>query len=174
MDEVVRSYPLGPLIYDERKETVMNVSICSREQAETLLKNGFPAHTAVISFYDPPSHQLQGTEPLNFSGKAERVFQVALHDIDLSVLPDYGLSYETYLPEAKELAEFVFEAKRDGLDILCQCEYGQSRSAACAAAILEYFDHAGITVFADYRYYPNQLVYQKIFDALTAAKKEKP
>ena len=53
------------------------------------------------------------------------------------------------------------------LDILCQCEYGQSRSAACAAAILEYFDATGISVFADYRYYPNQVVYHKVMDALT-------
>ncbi len=88
----------------------------------------------------------------------------------------YCLSYETYLPEAESLADYILKAKRDGLNILCQCEYGQSRSAGCAAAILEYFEGTGITVFADYRYYPNQLVYHKIFDALTAAggKKEKP
>ena len=152
----------------------MNVSICSRKQAEALLKNSFPAHTAVISFYDPPSHRFRETEPpLDFSGKAERVFQIALHDIDLSILGDYGLSYETYLPEAEKLAEFILQAERDGLNILCQCEYGQSRSAACAAAILEYFDRTGITIFADYRYYPNQLVYHKIFDALTAAGSQK-
>ena len=40
-------------------------------------------------------------------------------------------------------------------------------SAACAAAILEYFNGTGISVFADYRYYPNQVVYHKIMDALT-------
>lgn len=28
-------------------------------------------------------------------------------------------------------------------------------------------DYAGISVFADYRYYPNQVVYHKIMDALT-------
>ena len=39
--------------------------------------------------------------------------------------------------------------------------------AACAAAILEYFNGTGISVFADYRYYPNQVVYHKIMDALT-------
>ena len=42
-----------------------------------------------------------------------------------------------------------------------------SSSAACAAAILEYFNGTGISIFADYRYYPNQVVYHKIMDALT-------
>ncbi len=70
----------------------MNVSICSRKQAEALLKNGFPAHTAVISFFDPPTRRFRQTEPPpDFCGKAERVFQIALHDIDLSILGEYGL-----------------------------------------------------------------------------------
>ena len=33
----------------------MNVKICSRRAAEELLEQGFQEHTAVISFYDPPS-----------------------------------------------------------------------------------------------------------------------
>ena len=94
---------------------------------------------------------------------------MAAHDLDLKALTDVGLTYETYLPEADELAEFIYQARTDGLDILCQCEYGQSRSAACAAAILEHFEGTGITVFADYRYYPNQVVYHKMMDALVRA-----
>jgi hypothetical protein len=38
--------------------------------------------------------------------------------------------------------------------------------AGCAAAILEYFCHNDISVFADYKYYFNQVVYHKIYDAL--------
>ena len=93
--------------------------------------------------------------PLNYTGAAARVFTVAVRDLDLSVLLDVGLTYDAYLPEA------------DGLHILCQCEYGQRRSAAYAAAIWEHFDGTGISIFADYRYYPNQVVYHKIIDALT-------
>ena len=44
------------------------------------------------------------------------------------------------------------------------------RSAACAAAIREHFYGDGIEVFADYRYYPNQLVYNKLKAALDAEK----
>ena len=96
-----------------------------------------------------------------------QVFTVVVHDLDLTALPDVGLDYDTYMPEADALAAFICQARSDGLDILCQCEYGQSRSAACAAAILEYFNGTGTSVFADYRYYPNQVVYHKIMDALT-------
>jgi hypothetical protein len=31
---------------------------------------------------------------------------------------------------------------------------------------LQYYENRGIDIFADYRYYPNQLVYHKVFDAL--------
>lgn len=104
--------------------------------------------------------------PVDYSGKTNRVFPVAIHDIDLEILPKYGYTYDTFFPEADDLAEFIYNAYREGLDIICQCEYGQSRSAACAAAILEHFYHNGISVFVDYRYYPNQVVFHKIFDAL--------
>ena len=57
--------------------------------------------------------------------------------------------------------------KNDGLDIICQCEYGESRSSGCAAAILEYFYKTGNFCFTDYRYYPNQVIYHKVFDALS-------
>ena len=119
----------------------MNVTICSRKAAEELLRTDTLSRTAVISFCDPPS-----------IGKPA---------------PMPPLDYDTYMPEADALAAFICQARADGLDILCQCEYGQSRSAACAAAILEYFNGTGISVFADYRYYPNQVVYHKVMDALT-------
>jgi len=146
----------------------MNISIHSRASVEQMLHTGLPPRTAVISFFDPPQPRtkIRTMPPVDYSGKAERVFQIALHDLDRDVLPSFGLSEETFLTEADELAEFIHNACRDGLDILCQCEFGQSRSAACAAAILQHFEKRGIEIFADYRYYPNQLVYHKIFDAL--------
>ena len=151
----------------------MKVSIYSRKAIEELLRTSFPVNTAVISFYDPPSSSRTNTlPPVDYSGKTNRVFQIAVHDIDLSVLPKYNLTYDTYFPEAENLAEFIYSAKADGLDIICQCEYGESRSSACAAAILEHFSKDGISIFADYRYYPNQVVYHKVFDALEKFKTE--
>lgn len=145
----------------------MKVKIYSRPAIEELLKEGFPENTAVISFYDPKSpRNIKNYAPVDFSGKCEKVFSVGIHDIDIEILKDYGLTFDTYLPQAEEIAEFVMQAEREGLDIICQCAYGQSRSAACAAAILEFFEGSGITVFADYRYYPNQLIFNKVLDAL--------
>lgn len=145
----------------------MNVEIYSREAIEKLLKNDFPDNVAVISFYDPKSKRTpKDYAPVDYSGKCNRVFQIGIHDIDIDLLEEYGLTYDTYLPEASDLAQFIYEAKNKGFDIICQCEYGQSRSAACAAAILEHFYKTGISIFADYRYYPNQMIFHKIFDAL--------
>lgn len=145
----------------------MKVQIYSRKAIEELLQGDFPKNTAVISFYDPPSKRTgEVFKPVDYKGKAERVFTVPIYDIDIEILEDYGLTFETYFPEVGSLAEYIQQAYKDGLDIICQCEYGQSRSAACAAAILQYYYNDGISIFADYRYYPNQLVYNKIKNAL--------
>jgi hypothetical protein len=148
----------------------MNVSVYSREQIEKLIEDGIPENTAIISLYDPPSGNYyydKDYKAVDYSALSNPVFQIAVSDIDISMFEEYnGLDYESYFTEAEELAEFIYEAKAKGLDIICQCEYGQSRSAGCAAAIREHFFGDGISVFADYRYYPNQLVFHKVSDAL--------
>ena len=147
------------------------IKILSRSAAEELLESSFPENTAVISFYDPPSKRIpKNYSPVDYKGRCARLFQVAVHDIDIEILRNYGLTFDTYLPEADALAKFILSAVHDGLDLICQCEYGQSRSAACAAAIKEFFEHSGISIFADYRYYPNQLIYNKLLDALKRKK----
>lgn len=144
----------------------MNVYIYSREEIEKLLQKDFPKNTAIISFYDPPGKYKDRLLAVDYKGKTDMLFQVAVYDIDLEVLEDYGLTFDTYFTEVEELAEFICEANAKDMDIICQCEYGQSRSAACAAAILEYFEGNGISVFRDYRYYPNQLIFNKVYEAL--------
>ena len=147
----------------------MKVNIYSRSSIEELIQNGFPENTAVISFYTPSKHNRQES-PVNYQGICDKVLYVGIPDIDIEILADYGYTYESYLSEADGVARFIRQAKLGGLDIICQCDYGQSRSAACAAAILQHYEGRGIDVFADYRYYPNQLVYHKIFDALEKIK----
>lgn len=145
----------------------MKVQIYSRFAIEELLKENYLQNTAVISFYDPPNIRTgEITKPINYNGKAARVFTVCIHDIDIDILEEYDLTFDTYFPEANLLAAYIKNAYNDGLDIICQCEYGQSRSAACAAAILEHYYKNGISIFADYRYYPNQLIYNKLKAAL--------
>ena len=143
----------------------MNISIYSRSEMEKRLRLGPLQNTAVICFYDPPSARVPSA-PICYDGKCQAVFCVAIADIDLEILPEFGLSFETYFPEAPALAAFIKASVAQGLSIACQCEYGQSRSAACAAAIKEYYTHDGISIFADYRYYPNQLIFNKLLAAL--------
>ena len=147
----------------------MKVTICSRRDMETLTVRGeFPKNTAVISFYDSPDKRMRSahyTVP-DYSRLKCRVYQAAVDDLDPKDLSDYGLTVESFFPEADDIAAFIYEVYRAGEDIICQCDYGDSLSAGCAAAIKEHFSHDGISVFADYRLCPNQMVYNKIHDAL--------
>lgn len=137
----------------------------------------FRGDMKVISFYDPKDGRggarLKEYNPINYNGICDCVFTVGIHDIDIEILGEYGLTYETYFPEVEKLADFIYTVVEQGMDIICQCEYGQSRSAACAAAIKEHFEKSGIEVFADYRYYPNQLIFNKLRDALSSWKQKK-
>ena len=147
----------------------MKVYVYSRRAIEELLRVGKIEGAAVISFYDPEKRGKKrdtGYRPVDFRELCDKLMKIGLHDLDPEALSDFGLSPEEYFPEADELAGFIYEARERGLDIICQCEYGQSRSAGCAAAILQHFFGNGIDIFADYRYYPNQLVYHKVLDAL--------
>lgn len=145
----------------------MNVAIYSREAIEKLLKKGFPENTVIISFFDQVSIESEHMEQMvNGCGKAKCLFRIKLPDIYYDELEDYHMCYEDYFTEADELARFIIMAQKSGFDVICQCEYGQSRSAGCAAAILEFFNQKGILVFADYKYCPNQMVYHKVYDAL--------
>ena len=144
----------------------MKVEIYSKKAIKELMDKGFPQNVAVISFYTPNNKREGMQSPVDYSGLCNNVFYVGIPDIDIEILAEYGYTYESYLAQADDLANFIREAKANNLDIICQCDYGQSRSAACAAAILQHFERRGIDIFADYRYYPNQLVYHKIFDSL--------
>jgi hypothetical protein len=141
----------------------MKIDIHSREAIKKLIGRAKLENSAVISFYSPNKSEKPKVED---GDACRRVFYICIPDIDIEILGSYGYSYDSFLSEADELAGFIYEAVKDGCSIICQCDYGQSRSAACAAAILQHFEKRGIDIFADYRYYPNQLVYNKIFDAL--------
>ena len=149
----------------------MTVSVYSREAIESVIADGkFPKNTAVISFCDPAlKHIDKDYSRVDYGDACNDVFYCEVDDLDLDYLSEKGYTYDSYFPEVTELAEFINKAYRDGKDIICQCEYGQSRSAGCAAAILEHFYRRGIEIFAEYKYYPNQVVYHKVFDALETA-----
>lgn len=146
----------------------MNIRILSKNNIEKAIMKGIKDKTAIISFSDPVYKKRidKSYRTVDFSQTNCRVFKVAVLDVDIQYLKDYELDYSSFFPEANDLAKFIKQAYNDGYDIICQCDYGQSRSAGCAAAIREYYYKDGIKIFKDYRYYPNQLIFNKVYKAL--------
>ena len=142
----------------------MKVEIFSKGAVLDLIDAKFPNNPAVISFYTPT----HGRDKVDYQNVCDNVFYVGVHDIGLESLSEYGYSSDMFLSEADDLAEFIYAAKEQNKDFICQCHFGRGRSAACAAAILEHFEKKGNDIFNDDQYYPNKLVYQKILSALEA------
>ena len=147
----------------------MNIQILSEAAAKKMLTdNAFPVHTAVVCFTD-------GEQTMDYSSVTDRVFCADVPDISMDDLTDCKYTVDDFAAamRAEEMAQFILDAQRDGYDFICQCTYGESRSAAAAAAIREYFTHDGIQVFADYRYCPNQLVFNVLYDAMCIKTKKR-
>ena len=138
-------------------QTYISINIYSRDFIENyILPKDFFKNTAVIIFYDPDRYNNENDKYtlVDYSGKTDNVLYIPLDD------------FQTELPEAEKIAEFVYSAKSKGLRIICQCESGQNRSAGCAAAILEHFSKSGGSIFNDDRYPPDEMVYYAVLDAL--------
>ena len=145
---------------------------------ELLAKEPFTQRTALISIADYD----MDFAALDF--KPEYVLQIAFNDVDNDVFIDElgknsTAEEKAYLEEkyhmltekqAKQIAEFFLEVADKVEMLICQCEYGQSRSAAIAAAILEYRVGKGILIFAHENYYPNKRVFHKVLSQLRLSK----
>ena len=128
-----------------------------------LIEKGIPNNTAIISFSDTEEDYIDFPEGTD-------VLKVAFYDVrPHTVSKDH---YDKILPQAKDIAEYVYKKMKENKDIICQCDYGVSRSAGLAAAIMEAYAGKGIDVFADYRYTPNQFVYNKVVKELKILKEQ--
>ncbi len=153
----------------------MKIVIKSRATIEEIAKNPFPEKTALISITD------YGCDFADLKHKPDYLLQLAFDDVDRDVFLD---ELDTYTPtdedririenkyhmfsdeQAKQIADFYNEVA-DKVDyIVCQCEHGQSRSAAIVAAFMEYRSKNGIKIFADDRYYPNKTIFKKVLKYL--------
>ena len=141
--------------------TTAQIKIKSLEEIEKTAKNGFSENTALISIGDV------GSKAPELIYTPKWILRLEFEDISLDD-EEYGDKEYTIFNEsmADEIADFVNEHQNEVQTIICQCEYGQSRSAGVAAAILEYFHGNGIYIFADDRYYPNKLVFRLTLEAL--------
>ena len=111
----------------------MNVTILSRKQAEELIAEGrFPENSAVISFYDPTEFAPDGYSRIDFSLINTEVFYVEAPDIDWDSFENISPSEVMLIKDISELADFIYAAFDQDKNIICQCDFGQSRSAGCA------------------------------------------
>ena len=137
----------------------MKVSIYSKPELFKIIKSkGLPPNTAIVAFTDEGCGEF-----LNFPITAD-VLKVEFDDIRARDIPKERIV--ELLPEAHAIAVFVDQKIKEHKNIICQCDYGISRSAGLAAAVLERYAHKGIEVFSNYRYNPNQIVFNKVYKEL--------
>ncbi|MCL2631254.1 MAG: hypothetical protein FWD49_07040 [Firmicutes bacterium] len=150
----------------------MKTEIYSRERVENLIESGFPKNAVAISFRDRPMIANDPyCTPVRYPQGVAVYHCVAddiTHDDITSGHPKAReITAESFFQDAVKMADFILEQAEKGItNFICQCEFGQSRSAGVAGAIEEFFNKNGISVFADYRYCPNQIIYNKLIKAL--------
>lgn len=164
----------------------MKIEIHSLKSIEARAMLPFAPHTILISMGDT------NEKPLRLQNKPDHILRLEFDDITLQEvkeefdLPESITSSDVALIEmlriknihifsdeqAWQVAEFVLRHNSETEVLICQCHYGQSRSAGCAAAITEYFNGDGIDIFTNDRYYPNKLVYRKVIKALEECESE--
>ena len=143
----------------------MKIEIHSIQSLKKRAHKPFAPDTALISIGD------FGTELPSLEYKPAHILRLEFDDVTLSEI-DYESSgrYAFRLfseDQANQIADFVYRYWESCETLLCQCHYGQSRSAA-VAAIKEHFYHNGIEIFADEqeRYCPNVYVFRLTLRAL--------
>ena len=157
-----------------------NVEIHSIESIEERAKRPFDSGTILISMGDT------GAEPPKLENQPDHILRLVFDDITLYEvrmafdLPDDVASSDEKLiallkahdttsfdiKMACLIADFIAQHFDNANTIICQCHYGQSRSAGCAAAIDEFYSGDGIKIFADDRFYPNKMVFRMVLEAL--------
>lgn len=155
----------------------MEIGIKSRAEIEEYVPR---TKTAIISITDVGYNFAELKRQPNY------LLQLAFDDVDSDVFVDeLG---RTPTEEERAIIENKYHMMTDEqtqqivdfynqilgkVDVLiCQCEHGQSRSAAIAAAIMEYSHGNGIEIFADDRYYPNKTIFKKVLKTMKERNKE--
>lgn len=130
----------------------MKTKILSANELEEYIDKHEGSKCAVIYFGNINAVKLHNAVPIIVS--------------DVSVMDfDEIEDYDSYFSEAGRIAEFIAGADSSA-EIICVDECGQDISSACAAAVEEYYNNNAINVFSDYRFSPNQVIYNKLLNAL--------
>lgn len=123
---------------------------------------------AVISFYDrtfleDDPYCVPVAYPKDMLVFYSQTDDVAYYD----VLEARGYTLESFFADNDDVVKFILSCVDKGIaKLICQCEFGQSRSSGAAAAITEFFNQNGAKIFEDKRYAPNQIIYDKLLNSL--------
>ena len=93
-----------------------------------------------------------------------------LTDIEISELK---VRYHSITAEqVGQIVDFYTEVKEKADLLIIQCEHGQSRSAAVAAAIMEHETRTGINIVANDWFYPNKSLFRTVLKSLNETEKQ--
>ena len=155
----------------------MKIRIMSRRKIEDFCLNPMQEQTALISITD-----FDNTFA-NLKHKPQFLLQLMFDDVPVGdgfveeegrklsqkEIIDLEIKYHSITDNQVEEIVNFYSAIQESADLLiCQCEHGQSRSAAIAAAIMEYESQNGIDIFANDWYYPNKSLFRKVLKSLNA------
>lgn len=153
----------------------MKIKISSRKGIEVFCRNPMQQQTALISITD------YDNSFASLKYKPQYLLQLAFDDVPVGdgfieeegrklteiEIAELEKKYHSISEEQVDQIVCFYNTVKDSADLLiCQCEHGQSRSAAIAAAIIEYETKSGISIFANDWYYPNKSLFRKILNRL--------
>lgn len=153
----------------------VGVKIMGRNELEELSRLGFVDGTYVISIVDTDAPLVkiakrpEGMLRLTFDDVGNDEHPISCHVMDDADEEDLEIIELISNPITEEqgdsIANFVDGNLANMEYLICQCEMGQSRSAAVASAVIEHYTGAPSGIFDDNRYYPNRLVHSTVLDA---------
>lgn len=140
------------------------VMVLSRDDAVKFSHTTDYATYAIVSINDSKSHK-----PEFFDSPYLEAVEYFFFD-DLDCEEDRGEFARMYTVisdnDAASIAKFVNEWYNKVDILVIHCYAGISRSAGCAAAILEHFTGDASQIYNDKNKVPNKLVYEKVLNAL--------
>lgn len=153
----------------------MDIKIMSRKNIEDFCQTQMKQETALISVTDFDysfanlKHKPQYLLQLSFDDVpvGDGFFEEAGRKLSEAEITELEKRYHSITDDQiEQIVGFYNSVKTSTELLICQCEHGQSRSAAIAAAIMEYETASGIKIFANDWYYPNKSLFRKILNHL--------
>jgi rhodanese-related sulfurtransferase len=144
---------------------IMEITIMSRREVMDFARTVNNGLHAVISITDidssPPLLQREGNG-------ISKVCYLQFDDVTQG--QENGITSR----DAERIAAFVKSLDKNNVKLIVHCEFGQSRSAAVAAAVSLVVNGSDDWVFNDKRYYPNMICYRKVLKAFKYKKSALP